>query len=155
MNLNKYTTYIFDVDGTLYYKRPLQLEMAFRLMLYYATHFYKIKELFLKYGLQVDFNCEVINKEEVLAIKEEQQALEEAEMFKQIEEHKENAKREQKLEEIQKRPRRYAKSTDEVCEPIANIPATQSGIDECINTTGSSTFTIEGENENKLILTSK
>lgn len=47
MNLNKYTTYIFDVDGTLYYKRPLQLEMAFRLMLYYATHFYKIKELFL------------------------------------------------------------------------------------------------------------
>ena len=66
-------------------------------------------------------------------------------MFKQIEEHKENAKREQKLEEIQKKPRRYAKSTDEVCEPIANIPATQSGIDECINTTGSSTFTIEGE----------
>ena len=105
----------------------------------------KIKELFLKYGLQVDFECEVINKEEVLAIKEEQQALEEAEMFKQIEEHKENAKREQKLEEIQKKPRRYAKSSDEVCEPIANIPATQSGIDECINTTGSSTFTIEGE----------
>lgn len=105
----------------------------------------KIINLFSKYGLQVSINCEVVNKEEVLAIKEEKQAQEEAEMLKQIEEHKEVFERDQKLEDIQKKPKRYASTVDDVCEPIANIPATQSGIDECINTTGSSTFTVQGE----------
>lgn len=47
MNLNKYTTYIFDVDGTLYYKKSVQVEMALQLIGYYAVHLNKIKELFL------------------------------------------------------------------------------------------------------------
>lgn len=47
MNLNKYSAYIFDVDGTLYYKKMLQIEMALQLLGYYAIRLYKIKELFL------------------------------------------------------------------------------------------------------------
>ena len=47
MNLDKYTTYIFDVDGTLYYKKMLQVEMALQLLGYYVLNIHKIKELFL------------------------------------------------------------------------------------------------------------
>ncbi len=42
-----YGAYIVDVDGTLYFKRPMQLRMAYQLVLYYAFHFFKAKELLL------------------------------------------------------------------------------------------------------------
>ena len=106
----------------------------------------KIVNLFAKYGLKVTINCQVVDKEEIIAIKQEKADSEQAIMYQQIEEHKEVAAKQQKLEEIQKKPKKYAQSSsDEICEPIKNIPSTQSGIDECINTTGSANFTISGE----------
>lgn len=45
--IDAYCTYIVDVDGTLYFKRPMQLQMLFRLLQYYSIHFSDIKELLL------------------------------------------------------------------------------------------------------------
>ena len=45
-NLSKYSTLIFDLDGTLYYQKPVRLLMFLRLILYYSLHIHRIKELF-------------------------------------------------------------------------------------------------------------
>lgn len=41
-----YKLLIFDVDGTLYFQKPLRLTMAIRLGLYYCLRPHKIKEVF-------------------------------------------------------------------------------------------------------------
>lgn len=45
--LKDYDAYIVDVDGTLYFKRPMQIKMAFGLALFYFFHVTKLKELLL------------------------------------------------------------------------------------------------------------
>ncbi len=45
--IEDYSAYIVDVDGTLYFKKPMQLRMAMQLVLYYAFHIFKVKELLL------------------------------------------------------------------------------------------------------------
>lgn len=45
--IEDYGAYIVDVDGTLYFKRPMQLRMAMQLVLYYVFHLFKVKELLL------------------------------------------------------------------------------------------------------------
>lgn len=45
--ITDYQVYVVDMDGTLYYKRSMQIKMAYRLLGYYLTHFHQIKELFL------------------------------------------------------------------------------------------------------------
>lgn len=47
MNFLRYDVYIVDVDGTLYFKRPMQMRMAFELVTYYALRFFRLKELLL------------------------------------------------------------------------------------------------------------
>lgn len=50
----KYKAVVFDLDGTLYNQTKLRLNMAVRLGVYYCSHFWKIKELFvLKYFREV------------------------------------------------------------------------------------------------------
>ena len=44
-NLSKYSALIFDLDGTLYYQKPVRLLMFLRLILYYTLRPYRIKEL--------------------------------------------------------------------------------------------------------------
>jgi len=43
--LGEYKNYIFDLDGTLYFQKPVRRAMALRLMCYYAFRFWKIGEL--------------------------------------------------------------------------------------------------------------
>lgn len=45
--IDQYNLVIFDLDGTLYYQRPLQCMMALSLAGYYAFHLRRIKELFV------------------------------------------------------------------------------------------------------------
>ncbi len=45
--LKDYDNYIVDVDGTLYFKRPMQIKMAFCLALFYFFHVTRLKELLL------------------------------------------------------------------------------------------------------------
>lgn len=45
VDLCAYDTYIVDMDGTLYFKRAMQLRMLFSLAGYYICHPFKIKEL--------------------------------------------------------------------------------------------------------------
>ena len=47
MRLNDYKVWIFDLDGTLYRQLPLRLEMAAKLLVYYGSHPWRLKELFL------------------------------------------------------------------------------------------------------------
>lgn len=50
----KYKAVVFDLDGTLYNQTKLRLNMAVRLGLYYVSHPFRIKELFvLKYFREV------------------------------------------------------------------------------------------------------
>ena len=44
-NFFDYKAYIFDMDGTLYFKRPMQLRMAWQLGRYYLLHPHRVKEL--------------------------------------------------------------------------------------------------------------
>ncbi|MDO5572938.1 MAG: HAD family hydrolase [bacterium] len=43
--LSKYRAVIFDLDGTLYFQTKLRMMMACRLVGYYCTHFWRLKEL--------------------------------------------------------------------------------------------------------------
>lgn len=45
--VSEYAVYVVDMDGTLYFKRPMQIKMALRLMWYYGLRLYKLKELLL------------------------------------------------------------------------------------------------------------
>ena len=45
LDVNAYKLYVFDVDGTLYDQKRLRLIMAKRLLVYYALHPFKIREL--------------------------------------------------------------------------------------------------------------
>lgn len=47
IDLRAYNTYIVDMDGTLYFKRAMQLRMLFSLAGYYITHPFKLKELLI------------------------------------------------------------------------------------------------------------
>ena len=40
-----YPFYIVDMDGTLYYKRPMQIQMAMKLVGYYGLHIHRLPEL--------------------------------------------------------------------------------------------------------------
>lgn len=42
-----YEVYVFDVDGTLYFQRKVRMIMAKRLLVYYAFHPLRIKDLFI------------------------------------------------------------------------------------------------------------
>lgn len=46
-NINDYSLYVFDLDGTLYDQPRLRLIMAIRLMGYYLLHPFSVKELFI------------------------------------------------------------------------------------------------------------
>ncbi len=43
---DEYKAYIIDLDGTLYFQRPLRLSMLKELICFYLLHPFKIKELF-------------------------------------------------------------------------------------------------------------
>lgn len=46
-SIYSYKAIIIDMDGTLYYQKPVRICMAMELFLYYLLHFNKIKELFI------------------------------------------------------------------------------------------------------------
>ncbi len=46
-DINDYSLYVFDLDGTLYDQPKLRLMMATRLMVYYALHPFRAGELFI------------------------------------------------------------------------------------------------------------
>lgn len=46
-NIFDYKIWIFDLDGTLYHQLPVRLEMALRLIFYYAIRPHRLKELFM------------------------------------------------------------------------------------------------------------
>lgn len=52
---------ITDLDGTLYFQKPVQLFTGFELCCYYTVHFYKMRELFLilKYRKQHNQNSSI------------------------------------------------------------------------------------------------
>ena len=43
--INDYKLLILDMDGTLYFQKPLRLHMAIKMFLYYICHFYRIKDI--------------------------------------------------------------------------------------------------------------
>jgi FMN phosphatase YigB (HAD superfamily) len=45
INADNYQTIILDLDGTLYYQRPVRLFMALELAFFYGTHPWRYKEL--------------------------------------------------------------------------------------------------------------
>ena len=47
MRLSDYRVWLFDLDGTLYRQTPVRLEMAAKLLMYYGSHPWRLKELFL------------------------------------------------------------------------------------------------------------
>lgn len=106
----------------------------------------KAVKVFNEYGFMVKIIKNLVDKEAAKKIREEK-ALEETKVIiKNINEAEESREKEKKLEEISKKAKkRIPVYKDEIVEKIVNIPSTQSGIDECINTIGSNCFTIEGE----------
>ena len=46
-DLSKYKLIVVDLDGTLYYQKPLRIKMAFSLLFYYGVRPHKIKELLI------------------------------------------------------------------------------------------------------------
>lgn len=46
-NINDYSLYIFDLDGTLYYQKPFRIRMALYLMTYIIRHPFAIKDIFI------------------------------------------------------------------------------------------------------------
>lgn len=54
--LNNKEAIIFDLDGTLYDKRKLQIEMMFKLFIYYVFHLFEIKDLIILYKFRKEFN---------------------------------------------------------------------------------------------------
>lgn len=104
----------------------------------------KANKIFAQFGLNVDIKLELIDKEVVKEIKNEIILEEEQQMIKNIEEAKEVSLKKKAIEESQKKSKYVKPTTMSAVEPIKNIPNTQLGLDECINTTGSLSFTIEG-----------
>ena len=45
-----YQVYIVDMDGTLYFKRLMQIRMALRLLWHYLIHIFRLRELFILYS---------------------------------------------------------------------------------------------------------
>ena len=106
----------------------------------------KAVKLFESFGLKVKLTTSEFDKDAILELKKEQATIEHNEMVKTIEEAKEVTEKKQQIEELSKKSKKYIKpSTEAAVEPIKNIPSTQSGLDECINTTGSVSFTVQGE----------
>lgn len=54
--LNNKEAIIFDLDGTLYDKHKLQIEMMFKLFIYYVFHLFEIKDLIILYKFRKEFN---------------------------------------------------------------------------------------------------
>ena len=104
----------------------------------------KANKIFAQFGLNVDIKLELIDKEIVKEIKNEIILEEEQQMIKNIEEAKEVSLKKKAIEESQKKSKYVKPTIMSAVEPIKNIPNTQLGLDECINTTGSLSFTIEG-----------
>ena len=104
----------------------------------------KANKIFAQFGLNVDIKLELIDKEVVKEIKNEIILEEEQQMIKNIEEAKEVSLKKKAIEESQKKSKYVKPTIMSAVEPIKNIPNTQLGLDECINTTGSLSFTIEG-----------
>ena len=104
----------------------------------------KAKKLFTQFGLDVDIKKELIDKETILEIKKEIVLEEEEQMRKNIEEAKEVSDKKKQIADAQKKSNYVKPATEAAVEPIKNIPSTQTGLDECINTTGSLSFTIQG-----------
>lgn len=106
--------------------------------------FLKAQKRFLKHGLAVSFSLKRLDKEQVLELKNEKIEKEKQEIIQNISIQKEELERKEEIDNINKKPKKFIKTVETPVEPIKNIPATQSGIDECINTTGSTEFTIAG-----------
>ena len=104
----------------------------------------KAIKLFAQFGLDAKINKVLISKEEVLEIKKEIIETEEAEMLKNIELNKEVEEKKKQIAEAQKKSRYVKPNNEASVEPIANIPTTQTGLDEYLNRTGSLSFTIQG-----------
>ena len=104
----------------------------------------KANKIFAQFGLNVDIKLELIDKEVVKEIKNEIILEEKQQMIKNIEEAKEVSLKKKAIEESQKKSKYVKPTIMSAVEPIKNIPNTQLGLDECINTTGSLSFTIEG-----------
>lgn len=70
--LEEYRLVIVDLDGTLYYQRPVRIVMAGRLMTYYLAHPGRIKELFaLKKYREIREKAVSLRKQEAEAQYEE------------------------------------------------------------------------------------
>ena len=104
----------------------------------------KANALFKQFGLEAVVIKQLIDREAVLEIKKEIIKTEEAEMLKNIEQNKEVEEKKKQIAEAQKKSRYVRANTNEDVEPIANIPSTQTGLDEYLNTNGSLSFTISG-----------
>lgn len=104
----------------------------------------KANKIFAQFGLDIDIKLELIDKEVVKEIKNEIILEEKQQMIKNIEEAKEVSLKKKAIEESQKKSKYVKPTIMSAVEPIKNIPNTQLGLDECINTTGSLSFTIEG-----------
>lgn len=46
-DINDYSLYIFDLDGTLYYQKPFRIRMALYLMTYILTHPFSLKDVLI------------------------------------------------------------------------------------------------------------
>ena len=105
----------------------------------------KAEKLFAKYGLEVKIVRELLNKENVNEIKQEQANQEYMQMIENINYANEVKEKQEKLEKAAKNKKYIKANTEEAVSPISSIPATQSGIDELINTVGDTSFTVNGE----------
>ena len=105
----------------------------------------KAEKLFVKYGLNVKFVRELLNKESVNELKQEQVNMEYQQMVENINTANEVKEKQERLEQAAKNRKYIKANTEEAVSPIKDIPATQSGIDELINTVGDTSFTVDGE----------
>ena len=104
----------------------------------------KAVKLFNQFGLNITIKKVLIDRETVLEIKKEIIENEEAQMIKDIEQNKEVEEKKKQIAEAQKKSKYVKPNTEAAVEPIVNIPTTQTGLDEFLNTNGSLSFTIQG-----------
>ena len=104
----------------------------------------KALKLFNQFGLKVNVKKNVINKEKINEIKNEIKNIEQEEMLKTIETEREVSEKKKQIDEAQKKSKYVRPNNQASVEPIKNIPSTQLGLDEVLNTRGSLSFTVEG-----------
>ena len=100
--------------------------------------------MFNQFGLNITIKKVLIDRETVLEIKKEIIENEEAQMIKDIEQNKEVEEKKKQIAEAQKKSKYVKPNNEAAVEPIVNIPTTQTGLDEFLNTNGSLSFTIQG-----------